>query len=295
MPQNAIISSLSKRSVLMSKLGIKSRGRFTRIALPLIALCWAASASASTVIDGVAVADPGDGVTPGFGSIGSGPSLTNAIEYFIPLSEAAKGTYGVGTLCGGDGAGTCADDGSGYGYGDPTPDPDILPEALFMNIFFKMDGLPASKSAELSFEFDDLDLKDVNDPTGFFESISLSYWNWDSSTSTFDTLESLSGTIHEAITTPPPDDAPLKTADDNLITWDLSLLALDALNTSAADKQGFWIQLGFGSSYTGTGRNTPEYLTAELTVSPVPVPAAVWLFGTTLIGFVGMSRRTKIS
>ncbi len=29
-------------------------------------------------------------------------------------------------------------------------------------------------------------------------------------------------------------------------------------------------------------------------LSPVPVPAAVWLFGTALIGFVGMSRRTSV-
>ena len=29
-------------------------------------------------------------------------------------------------------------------------------------------------------------------------------------------------------------------------------------------------------------------------LSPVPVPAAVWLFGTALIGFVGMSRRTTV-
>lgn len=29
--------------------------------------------------------------------------------------------------------------------------------------------------------------------------------------------------------------------------------------------------------------------------NPVPVPAAVWLFGTALIGFVGMSRRRKVS
>jgi len=29
-------------------------------------------------------------------------------------------------------------------------------------------------------------------------------------------------------------------------------------------------------------------------VSAVPVPAAVWLFGTALIGFIGMARRTKV-
>ena len=29
-------------------------------------------------------------------------------------------------------------------------------------------------------------------------------------------------------------------------------------------------------------------------VSPIPVPAAFWLFGTALIGFIGFSRRTKV-
>ena len=29
-------------------------------------------------------------------------------------------------------------------------------------------------------------------------------------------------------------------------------------------------------------------------LNPVPVPAAVWLFGTALIGFIGISRRTKV-
>ena len=89
-------------------------------------------------------------------------------------------------------------------------------------------------------------------------------------------------------------------------TWDLDLLALGALNDSAQSvNQGFWIQLGFGSKYVSydnlgnetpkRGTNTPEYLAAQLTVSPVPVPAAFWLFGTALIGFVGISRRTRLS
>jgi hypothetical protein len=30
-------------------------------------------------------------------------------------------------------------------------------------------------------------------------------------------------------------------------------------------------------------------------ISPIPVPAAFWLFGTALIGFVGISRRRKVS
>ncbi|MGI9319103.1 MAG: VPLPA-CTERM sorting domain-containing protein [bacterium] len=30
-------------------------------------------------------------------------------------------------------------------------------------------------------------------------------------------------------------------------------------------------------------------------INPVPVPAAVWLFGTALIGFIGVSRRRKVT
>ena len=37
------------------------------------------------------------------------------------------------------------------------------------------------------------------------------------------------------------------------------------------------------------------YFGPNLRVNPVPVPAAIWLFGTALIGFVGMSRRRKVA
>jgi hypothetical protein len=76
--------------------------------------------------------------------------------------------------------------------------------------------------------------------------------------------------------------------------WNLGLTDLAAFNTSSQEKGGFWIQPGFGATYSGRGTNTPEYLQADLNVSPVPVPAAFWLFGTALIGFIGMSRRTRI-
>ena len=48
----------------------------------------------------------------------------------------------------------------------------------------------------------------------------------------------------------------------------------------------------FGSSISGLTDSTSYYLA---NISPVPVPAAGWLFGTALIGFVGLSRKTKVS
>ena len=38
-----------------------------------------------------------------------------------------------------------------------------------------------------------------------------------------------------------------------------------------------------------------DFDNVQLSVSAVPIPAAVWLFGTALIGFVGMSRRRKVA
>lgn len=270
-----------------------------RTLLPIAAFLFTGTAYASTMIDGVAVDSAGSSTM--VGSTQSVTHIPDAIKYYIPLSAAQKGTYGVagtpapctdgypGTF---GGAGTCADSGSGYGYLDSS--------ALAMNIFFDMSGLPESQAAELSFLFDDLDLINENDPDGFYESISLSYWNWNTGTNAFDTTPvNVVGTITTAGVSPDP---VIDAGDPNLITWDLDLLALGALNASAQSvNQGFWIQLGFGSRYVDshgnpkTGTNTSEYLAAELTVSPVPVPAAFWLFGTALIGFVGMSRRTKIS
>ena len=48
-------------------------------------------------------------------------------------------------------------------------------------------------------------------------------------------------------------------------------------------------------TFTATGQGAGFSHTSEFGKIPaVPVPAAAWLFGTALIGFIGMSRRTKV-
>ena len=42
------------------------------------------------------------------------------------------------------------------------------------------------------------------------------------------------------------------------------------------------------------GNISGQYAELTIEINPVPIPAAIWLFGTALIGFVGMSRRTSV-
>lgn len=45
----------------------------------------------------------------------------------------------------------------------------------------------------------------------------------------------------------------------------------------------------------GFGDSDFDDMVVKVEVSPVPIPAAIWLFGTALIGFVGMSRKTNVN
>ena len=99
-----------------------------------------------------------------------------------------------------------------------------------------------------------------------------------------------------------------------------SPIVANGINQAAADSTSEWLKIEFDyanpltTTYTmliaalndgrlnialhaqaiGTGANeTSEWLYIT-PPSPVPVPAAVWLFGTALIGFIGFSRRTKV-
>ena len=54
----------------------------------------------------------------------------------------------------------------------------------------------------------------------------------------------------------------------------------------------FTILDGTGGGGNATTLLTAFSVTAEL--APVPIPAAAWLFGSGLLGLVGMARRKKV-
>lgn len=85
---------------------------------------------------------------------------------------------------------------------------------------------------------------------------------------------------------------------------------IDTVDATGSSGDGGYAKLDLGGLILGLGQNieltaalgedfwddrTNDYAFAAVTVSAVPVPAAFWLFGTALIGFVGMSRRRKVA
>lgn len=87
---------------------------------------------------------------------------------------------------------------------------------------------------------------------------------------------------------------------NNGVIYDLNFGALFGVNSAPEefDSVGLGI-LASRSVTTGNGKKavTTDYQLAAhweaVTLTPVPVPAAVWLFGSGLLGLVGFARRKK--
>jgi len=61
----------------------------------------------------------------------------------------------------------------------------------------------------------------------------------------------------------------------------------------AGGTNGVRITLITGPFGSGGGGGAPKFDDASLTIQAIPVPAAVWLFGSGLVGLVGVARRRK--
>ncbi len=70
-----------------------------------------------------------------------------------------------------------------------------------------------------------------------------------------------------------------------LFTADAAGTAVFSLGASTSTAVG-----GFSSAITFT-EQFPNFIGTTVTISEVPVPAAVWLFGSGLLGLIGIARR----
>ena len=227
-------------------------------------LVLTAHASAVTVtgeaVSGVAGAGVGNVRAP---NVNGNTLGVPAIEYFIPLS-GGSGTFGAGPSSCAGGRGTCSDVGNGSSTSTMT-----------MWLKFSNAGFG---TGTLTVLFQDLDLINVNDPTRFLESLNVLREDGTSLTGGF--ITDISSALVDG--------------DANSQTLLIAGILLD--------DDPLYLQLQFracqrnnvGTNCDGRdGRNTAEFLHAEISTSPVPLPPAVLLFGTALVGMGILGRRRK--
>jgi hypothetical protein len=200
------------------------------------------------------------------------------VKYFIPLRSSTSGTYGV------NGTGMSSDTGSGGGW-------------LNMNLVFTPVVTAGLTSASLLFEFSDLDLRYVNDPAGFLETVRIYGKDGASTEALTPNFTQVSGTgfsgvfndINYSVT---------RRSGTAGASWPVLLnLWGDGLEDLITNP--FWVQLRF-TVPTGVpyGTNTAEYLRATLTTERtpphvVPEPGSMALVAAGLAGAALRRRRNR--
>lgn len=209
--------------------------------------------------------------------------------YFIPLSSAATGTFGVTDIGSGVLAGTTSDSGSGTGYADATA----------LNMFVRYDLSSAfvpSAASEITIEFEDLDLDDLNDPSGFFESFRVSYFDdagvEQALTDTITDLSDGFGFLATGVGA-----SFVSGGNNDPLTLTFSGSGLTDIINDVADAGGtysdeFFLNFHFGSRSSGNNSNTAEKVISSALTSAVPEPGSIAIWSILVAG-VGFARRRR--
>ena len=247
-------------------MGLGEKMKIRELAILMSLLLVSININAAT-INGIAT--KGENNTQDVGQVVNGK-----IKYFIPLSQGAAGRYGTDTN-----VGISSDFGSGYGYNQ------LDAGSLEMILYFDLSVLQG-KTGKLTIGFDDLDLSPINDPDYFFEDIEFAMSNGNG-------FSDIGGNIRSVLQLSQLPDSWVSQTNPN---FDLTIEFHNLQNVDGNDywtgQQSLWVQLLFGVKTDPLQEvwNTPELLLGS-TVSNVPVPAAVWLFGSALIGLFGYARK----
>jgi hypothetical protein len=110
--------------------------------------------------------------------------------------------------------------------------------------------------------------------------------------------DAIAGSLNAVV--PTPTSANTKFTDGLPVSGYETLLHLPSVfSVDKSEFSGRCLSIQTYGAFAGSCSNFPadiDLVFAQFTpASAVPVPAAVWLFGTALIGFIGISRRTKVA
>jgi len=85
----------------------------------------------------------------------------------------------------------------------------------------------------------------------------------------------------------------LGTSGSAVTVFDIATLSFNVIGADGDFSEIAMADAFTGWSAPGAVPVPVTYVDGQVTVTPVPVPAAVWLFGSGLLGLVGMARRKK--
>ncbi|HSM40704.1 MAG TPA: hypothetical protein VK862_08125 [Afifellaceae bacterium] len=225
----------------------RSLARFGLAAAILSSCLSGGPAVAATIgapVDGI-----GSNTAVAAGNVGA----DGTIRFFVPLSSADSGTFGVGT---GTSSDTCSGGGTDSCSGGT------------LDMYLRFDPV-VSGSNLLRLEFDDLDLSGVNDPGSFLESIEI-----------FDSL----ATSLALITSVP---------NPFVVSADPDKQIIEILVNAAAPTFWAKLTFVSGQIPYSSARNTEELLLATISPVPVPAALPLFAAGLAGIGAARLRRRSK--
>lgn len=114
-------------------------------------------------------------------------------------------------------------------------------------------------------------------------SIDESVWNFGSTGISTGSIDNVTGTV---------DGIMVNTFAD--VSGDFVVATLEVQAVGLGDNSLFQLSaLGINPWASSGSLINPSFSDSSISVSAVPVPAAIWLFGSGLIGIIGMARRKK--
>lgn len=111
-------------------------------------------------------------------------------------------------------------------------------------------------------------------------SIDDTFWNFSTSTGTIDNV---SGQVNDI----------LMSAFPGLTVADFTVATIEFIAVGGGTSSLMLTESIINPWASSGSRDNPTLINSSVTVSAVPVPAAIWLFGSGLLGLIGVAKRNK--
>jgi hypothetical protein len=288
--------------------------KIRRIVSALLVFCATGGSFNVTWAASVTLLNPTTSLTINGGEANNGLMLYDGYFRYTDLANAEETTWSIDPLLVfSDGTTSVLSDGSSGGFGSPTDTAGVIHSTSTITDTITTDAHTEliGSNAKTTFSFTDLTSNGLdgttfvfyaeNDIFGFADDTSAFTGSIAGDDLALFMFDSAVGGLSVKLTGEGVTNANLSLFGAGIWTFptewgnslesgDLSVLSNDGSNFVTVG------DLGLALAFTLTGASAElviNYDTQPMPPSAVPIPAAIWLFGTALIGLVGLSKRRK--